>query len=63
VQIGGADHLPPEAALVPMLMQELADFINRDDPPKYDLLKMAISTIVFAGYTRSATAMAELSAC
>lgn len=42
VQIGGADHLPPEAALVPMLMQELADFINRDDPPKYDLLKMAI---------------------
>ena len=42
VQIGGAEHLPPDAALVPMLMQELADFINRDDPPKYDLLKMAI---------------------
>lgn len=43
VQIGGAVHLPPDAALVPMLMQELADFINRDDPPKYDLLKMAIA--------------------
>lgn len=43
VQIGGAEHLPPDAALVPMLMQELADFINRDDPPKYDLLKMAIA--------------------
>jgi len=42
VQIGGAEHLPPDATLVPMLMQELADFINRDDPPKYDLLKMAI---------------------
>ena len=43
VQIGGAEHLPPDASLVPMLMQELADFINRDDPQKYDLLKMAIA--------------------
>jgi Fic family protein len=29
--------------MVPMLMHELADFINRADPPKYDLLKMAIA--------------------
>ena len=43
VQIGGADHLPPDAVMVPMLMHELADFINRADPPKYDLLKMAIA--------------------
>lgn len=43
VQIGGAEHLPPDAAMVPMLMHELADFINRDDPQKYDLLKMAIA--------------------
>src|SRR5574343_378669 len=42
VQIIGAEHLPPDGPMVPMLMQELADFINRDDPPKYDLLKMAI---------------------
>ena len=43
VQIGGAEHLPPDASLVPAYMQELADFINRDDPPKYDLLKMALA--------------------
>lgn len=43
VQIGGAEHLPPDAATVSMYMQELTDFINRDDPPKYDLIKMALA--------------------
>ena len=43
VQINGAEHLPPEANLVSMYMQELADYINREDSPKYDLLKMAIA--------------------
>ena len=43
VTIGGADHAPPAAVMVPALMHELADFINRADPPKYDLLKMAIA--------------------
>ncbi len=43
VQIGGAEHLPPDAGLVPAYMQELTDFINRDDAAKYDLLKMALA--------------------
>lgn len=43
VQINGADHTPPNPSLVPMYMQGLADFINRADPPKYDLLKMALT--------------------
>ncbi|MDR5170695.1 Fic family protein [Methylobacillus flagellatus] len=43
VQINGAEHLPPDAGLVPMYMQQLVDFINSDDPPKYDLLKMALA--------------------
>ena len=43
VRIGGANHVPPEATLVAMYMQELTDFINREDAPKYDLLKMALA--------------------
>lgn len=43
VRIGGAEHLPPDASLVPMYMQELAAFVNRDDAPKYDLIKMALA--------------------
>lgn len=43
VAIAGADHLPPQAVAVPGYMQELVDFINDDHPPKYDLLKMALT--------------------
>lgn len=43
VRIGGAEHLPPEATRIPDYMRELADFINRADAPKYDLLKMAVA--------------------
>lgn len=43
VRIGGATHLPPDASLVSMYMQELSDFINHGDAPKYDLLKMALA--------------------
>ena len=43
VRIGGAEHLPPEATRIPDYMRELADFINRADAPKYDLLKMALA--------------------
>lgn len=42
VQISGAEHLPPNATTVPAYMRELTDFINRDDPHKYDLLKTAL---------------------
>jgi Fic family protein len=43
VQIAGAMHLPPDVAAVPAYMQELVEFINHKDAPKYDLLKMALA--------------------
>lgn len=38
-----AEHAPPDFTQVGSYMQELFDFINHDDPPKYDLLKTAIA--------------------
>nr|WP_240905609.1 Fic family protein [Thiorhodococcus mannitoliphagus] len=43
VRIAQSDHLPPEALQVPGYMQELVAFINRTDPPKYDLIKIALA--------------------
>jgi Fic family protein len=43
VSIAGSGHKPPEFLLVPDYMKELVDFINRDDPHKYDLIKVALS--------------------
>lgn len=43
VHINGSAHVPPSFAEVEFLMGELMDFINREDPPKYDLLKIAIA--------------------
>jgi Fic family protein len=43
VQISQSKHLPPDAVLVPQYMQELVDFINQDDAPKYDLIKVALA--------------------
>ena len=43
VRIAQSSHLPPEAVQVPGYMQELAAFINRADPPKYDLIKVALA--------------------
>lgn len=43
VKISQSEHLPPEAISVQPLMDELIDFINREDPPRYDLLKTAIA--------------------
>ena len=48
VQIAQADHQPPDAIEVPPYMQELVAFINRDDPPKYDLMKVALAHHRFA---------------
>ena len=48
VAIAGASHLPPDALRVPDYMEELVGFINRDDPPKYDLLKAALAHHRFA---------------
>ncbi len=48
VQIAQAEHLPPEALQVPSYMAELVAFINRADPPKYDLMKVALAHHRFA---------------
>ena len=48
VRIAQAKHLPPEAIQVPDYMQELVRFINRADPPKYDLMKVALAHHRFA---------------
>jgi Fic family protein len=48
VKIAQADHLPPEAPQVPDYMTELMAFINRADPPKYDLMKVALAHHRFA---------------
>ncbi len=43
VRIAGAAHLPPEFIQVPLYMEELVQFINCDNPPKYDLIKVALA--------------------
>lgn len=43
VLIAQSDHRPPDALIVPEYMGELVDFINRADPPKYDLMKVALA--------------------
>ena len=48
VSIAKADHLPPEALHVQTYMEELVAFVNRDDPPKYDLMKVALAHHRFA---------------
>lgn len=48
VRISQSEHLPPEAVLLPQYMSELLTFINRADPPKYDLIKVALAHHRFA---------------
>lgn len=43
VEIAQSEHLPPDAVQVPAYMQELIDFINQNDAPKYDLMKVALA--------------------
>jgi Fic family protein len=43
VHIAQSEHLPPEGVLVGGYMQELVAFINQSDPPKYDLIKVALA--------------------
>lgn len=43
VKIAQAKHIPPDALLVQDYMTELVEFINRDDAPKYGLMKVALS--------------------
>lgn len=43
VRIAQSDHLPPDAVMVPGYMQELVGFVNKQDAPKYDLMKVALA--------------------
>lgn len=43
VRISGSSHIPPSFSEVEYYMSELIDFINKEDLPKYDLLKIAIA--------------------
>jgi Fic family protein len=48
VRIAQAEHLPPDPIQVPGYMAELVAFINQPDPPKYDLMKVALAHHRFA---------------
>lgn len=48
VRIAQSAHVPPQAAQVPGYMRELVDFVNRADPSKYDLMKVALAHHRFA---------------
>lgn len=43
VRISGSIHLPPDASLVNDYMDDLVQFVNRPDPAKYDLMKVALA--------------------
>lgn len=42
VNIAKSSHTPPDYTQVPSYMEDLVEFINREDFPKYDLLKTAL---------------------
>lgn len=48
VRVTQAKFIPPDFIQVESYMTELFDFVNKNDPPKYDLLKTAISHHRFA---------------
>lgn len=48
VAIAKAEHLPPGHLQVPGYMEELVGFVNREDAPKYDLMKVALAHHRFA---------------
>lgn len=43
VRIANSQHCPPDASLVSSYMDELFQFLRQDDPPRYDLLKVALA--------------------
>ena len=43
VAIANSSHLPPEFIQVPGYMEELVHFINKKNPSKYDLIKVALA--------------------
>lgn len=43
VKIAKSEHLPPNCIQVKQYMEDLVDFINNSDAPKYDLIKVAMA--------------------
>jgi Fic family protein len=43
VRIAMSEHLPPEHVSVPQYMEQLVAFINKNDSPQYDLIKVALA--------------------
>lgn len=43
IKISGASHIPPDHTQVADYMDELFEFINKELPPKYDLIKIALA--------------------
>jgi Fic family protein len=43
LKINKSLHIPPEWLTIEDYMNELFDFVNKEDSPKYDLLKMALA--------------------
>lgn len=43
VAISQSEHIPPDFIHVPDYMRELVEFINNNDKPKYDLMKIALT--------------------
>ncbi|MBT9267847.1 Fic family protein [Pseudomonas sp. MG-9] len=43
VRISQSDHLPPDFIQIQAYMEELVEFVNRKDSPKYDLMKVALA--------------------
>lgn len=43
IKISGAKHVPPDYTQVGDYMDKLFNFINKEMPPKYDLLKIALA--------------------
>ena len=48
VKITQSSFIPPNVSQVPSYMEELFSFINKEDPPQYDLLKVALAHWRFA---------------
>lgn len=48
VALAGSSHIPPDVSTATSYMEELFSFINKPDPPQYDLLKVALAHHRFA---------------
>jgi Fic family protein len=63
LKINKSAHKPPERVRVGDYMNEMIDFVNREDSPKYDLLKAVLHLTGLFGFTHLAMKMEERFAC